>query len=93
MFRFGNLKELAIAAYTRKILIVGCCRSGGLDMRKTTATARAAKCNFAKAYFEVKRLKGDVERIEKSLKWRLDKAPVADRGTPGDDRTRTSLQS
>jgi hypothetical protein len=64
-----------------------------LNMRKNAATARAAKFNFAKAYFEVKRLKRDIERIENSLKWRLGKAPVAERGTSKDDRTQISLQS
>ena len=34
-------------------------------MRKHTATPHPANFNFAKAYFEVKRLREDIERIEK----------------------------
>jgi hypothetical protein len=64
-------------------------RAGELSMRK-----RAANFNFAKTYLELKRLRGDVERIEKSSRSRPTQAAVAARDTPkADHRIRSSLQS
>jgi hypothetical protein len=54
-------------------------------MRKHTATARPANSDFAKTYLEVKRLREDIERIEKSLKRRRSHEQVADSAPPKDD--------
>jgi hypothetical protein len=42
-------------------------RAGELSMRKRAATATFANFNFAKPYLELKRLRGDVERIKKII--------------------------
>jgi hypothetical protein len=53
-------------------------------MCKHTAKAHPANFNFARAYFEVKRLREDIERIEKSSEWQPSQ-PIADRKLPTDD--------
>jgi hypothetical protein len=69
-------------------------RAGELSIRKRAATATFANFNFAKTYLELKRLRGDVERIEKSSRSRPTQAAVAARDTPkADHRIRSSLQS
>lgn len=83
---FQEPRSVCLLATVRKRLDVGCVAvGGGLHMRKHTATARPANSDFAKTYLEVKRLREDIERIEKSLKRRRSHEQVADSAPPKDD--------
>jgi hypothetical protein len=53
-------------------------------MRKHTATARPANFNFAKAYFEIRRLRAEIQRVENSSK-RYPGQPTADGKISKDD--------
>jgi hypothetical protein len=63
-------------------------------MRKRPATATPADFNFIKAYFELKKLREDIECIERSSNSRSSQATVAGRDTPkGDNRIQKALRS
>jgi hypothetical protein len=61
-------------------------RAKGLDMRKRPATATSTNYNFIKAYFELKKLREDIECIERSSRPSPSQATVAGRDTPKDAR-------
>jgi hypothetical protein len=68
--------------------------SGGIEMRKRPATATSADFNFVKAYFELKKLREDIETIERSSRPASSQATVAGRDTSkGDDRIQDVLRS
>jgi hypothetical protein len=63
-------------------------------MRKRPATATSADFNFVKAYFELKKLREDIESIERSSRPASSQATVAGRDTSkGDDRIQEVLRS
>jgi hypothetical protein len=63
-------------------------------MRKRPATAILADFNFVKAYFELKKLREDIELIERSSRPASSRATVAGRDTSkSDDRTQGVFRS
>jgi hypothetical protein len=63
-------------------------------MRKRPATATSADFNFAKAYFELKKLREDIECIERSSRLASSQATVAGRDAfKGDNRIQEVLRS
>jgi hypothetical protein len=63
-------------------------------MRKRPVRATSADFNFVKAYFELKKLREDIECIERSSRRAESHAMVAGRNTAkGDDRIQEVLRS
>jgi hypothetical protein len=63
-------------------------------MPKRPVTATSTDYNFIKAYFELKRLREDIEYIERSSRPASSQAAVAGRDTPkGDDGIQGILRS
>jgi len=69
-------------------------KSGGIEMGKRPATATSVDFNFVKAYFELKKLREDIECIERSSGPASSQATLAGRDTPkGDDGIQGILRS
>jgi hypothetical protein len=69
-------------------------RAERLDMRKRPATAGSTNYNFIKAYFELKKLREDIEYIERSSRPSPGQATIAGRdASKGDDGIRGILRS
>jgi hypothetical protein len=63
-------------------------------MRKRPATTASADFNFVKAYFELKKLRKDIESIERSSRPASSQATAAGRDkSKGDDRIQDVLRS
>jgi len=63
-------------------------------MRKRSATAASSDFNFVKAYFELKRLREDIECIERSSKQPSSQVSAVGRnGSKGDDGVQGVLRA
>jgi hypothetical protein len=73
-------------------LLLALAKSGVIDMSKRP-TAASADFNFIKAYYELKKLREDIECIERASRPPQDQSTVSRRDTPkGDDRIQEVLR-
>jgi hypothetical protein len=74
-------------------LLLALGKSGVIDMSKRPTAATSADFNFITAYFELKKLREDIECIERASRPPQDQPTVSRRDTPkGDDRIQDVLR-